>query len=258
MVASCGASMPAPLAIPPTIAPEGVVTSAVLGTESVVMIAREAAASASGPAVSCPAAVVTPASSGSIGRRSPISPVEQTSTSWAATSSRSARCSAVRWVSAKPSGPVHAFAPPEFRTTARARPSETAWRDQRTGAAWTRLRVNTAAAVSRGPSLRMRERSSLPVALMPAARPTARKPRGRVIDMGAPERSGRCCGGSGAGTGRSSGDGSYGARAQGASAVRVRPVPSGSPSARFMDWIAAPAVPLTRLSSAEITVAWPL
>src|SRR5699024_12538339 len=47
-------------------------------------------------------------------------------------------------------------------------------------------------------------------------------------------------------------------RGQGASAVRLSPVPSGIPRARFRDWIAAPAVPLTRLSSAEMTVAWPL
>src|SRR5699024_3230219 len=47
-------------------------------------------------------------------------------------------------------------------------------------------------------------------------------------------------------------------RPQGARAVRDSPVVSGRPSARFRDWIAAPAVPLTRLSSAEITVAWPL
>src|SRR5699024_6202347 len=47
-------------------------------------------------------------------------------------------------------------------------------------------------------------------------------------------------------------------RSQGARAVRYSPVVSGRPSARFRDWIAAPAVPLTRLSSAEITVAWPL
>src|SRR5699024_1871581 len=45
---------------------------------------------------------------------------------------------------------------------------------------------------------------------------------------------------------------------QGASAVRLRPVASGRPRARFIDWSAAPAVPLTRLSIAEMTVAWPL
>src|SRR5699024_11635435 len=42
-------------------------------------------------------------------------------------------------------------------------------------------------------------------------------------------------------------------RGQGASAVRLSPVPSDIPRARFRDWIAAPAVPLTRLSSAEMT-----
>src|SRR5690606_31761267 len=45
---------------------------------------------------------------------------------------------------------------------------------------------------------------------------------------------------------------------QGAGAVRLSPVASGRPRARFIDWSAAPAVPLTRLSIAEMTVAWPL
>src|SRR5690625_1942336 len=184
MVASCGASIPAPLAMPPTRTPESVVRSAVLGTVSVVMIALAAAASGSAPAASRVAPVVMPASSVCIGRRSPIRPVEQTSTSWAETSSVAAKCSAVRRVSARPSGPVQALAPPEFRTTARARPSATASRDQITGAAWTRLAVNTAAALWRGPSLTIRVRSVAPVDFSPAARPAARKPRGRVIDTG--------------------------------------------------------------------------
>jgi hypothetical protein len=49
-------------------------------------------------------------------------------------------------VSAKPSGPVQALAPPEFKITARNRPSlSTCW-DQITGAALTRLLVKTPAA----------------------------------------------------------------------------------------------------------------
>ena len=182
MVASCGASMPAPFAIPPTVTPESVVADAVLGTESVVMMARAASASAAGPVASTPAAVVTPASRESIGRRSPMRPVEHTSTSWDERPSSSAACSAVRWLSAKPSGPVQALAPPEFSTTARARPSATACWDHRTGAALTRFAVNTAAAVSRGPSFTTRARSCAPADLMPAATPVARNPRGRVID----------------------------------------------------------------------------
>src|SRR5699024_12310640 len=76
----------------------------------------------------------------------------------------------------------------EFSTTVRARPSAIASRDHSTGAAWTRLAVNTAAAVSRGPSLTTRARSAAPVDFRPAGRPTARKPRGRVSDTGAPGR----------------------------------------------------------------------
>ena len=66
-----------------------------------------------------------------IGSRSPISPVEQTATSAAPTTSRppplavsrAAASSAVAWVSWKPCGPVQAFAPPELSTTARTMPA---------------------------------------------------------------------------------------------------------------------------------------
>ena len=67
---------------------------------------------------------MTPAVSFSMGSRMPISPVLATATSIAPSPSCAAVCSAVAWVSAKPSGPVHALAPPELRTTARSRPVE--------------------------------------------------------------------------------------------------------------------------------------
>ena len=51
-----------------------------------------------------------------------MSPVEQTITSPAETSSREPTCSAVLCVSAKPCGPVQAFAPPLLSTTARTIP----------------------------------------------------------------------------------------------------------------------------------------
>lgn len=73
-------------------------------------------------------------------------PVEHTRTSSASQPTRSARCSAVRWVSMLPRAPVQAFALPELRITARAFPSSTTFRDHTTGAATTRLRVNTPAA----------------------------------------------------------------------------------------------------------------
>ena len=85
MVASPGASMPAPLAIPPTRKPPAPTASDCLGTESVVMIAR--AASSAPDTASSGTAASTPASSRSIGRRSPIRPVEQTATSPADSSS---------------------------------------------------------------------------------------------------------------------------------------------------------------------------
>ena len=186
MVASAGASMPAPLAMPPTVNPS-MVTLAVLATVSVVMIAT--AASAPPSADSTAVAASTPASRSGIGRRSPMRPVEQTPTSPGPVSSpaavsTAATCSAVTCVSAKPSGPVQALAPPEFSTTARSRPSATACCDHRTGAALNRLPVNTPAAASSGPSFTTRARSGRPDALMPAVTPAARKPFGLVTVTG--------------------------------------------------------------------------
>ena len=68
-----------------------------------------------------------PASTRSIGNRSPMSPVEQMATSIGPVSvpqsdRAAATASALAWVSAKPSGPVQALAPPEFSSTARNRP----------------------------------------------------------------------------------------------------------------------------------------
>src|SRR6185369_3213336 len=179
MVARDGASIAAPLAMPPTTtAPSALVRTACLLTVSVVRIASAAAGPPS--AESCAIVRVTPPSSRSIGSRTPISPVEQTATSPAPIPSPPATCSAVTWVSAKPSGPVQAFAPPELRTTARSRPSATAWRVHWTGAACTRLVVNTAAAASDGPSLTTSATSGRPDGFRPAATPAARKPFGAV------------------------------------------------------------------------------
>src|SRR5690606_5355493 len=122
----------------------------------------------------------------------PISPVEQTATSIAPMPSASAVASAVRWVSPKPSGPVHALAPPEFRITARSRPSVSTCSDQITGAALTRLLVNRPAASYRGPLLITRARSGLPVAFNPQAVPAAWNPFGVVTLTGPPPpRTGR-------------------------------------------------------------------
>ena len=83
------------------------------------------------PAISCTISR-TPASTLSIGSRSPISPVEQTATSTAPVSvpqsdSAAATASAVAWLSWNPAGPVQALAPPELRITARSCPVVSTW-----------------------------------------------------------------------------------------------------------------------------------
>ena len=166
------------------------------------------------------AAPVTPAVSRSIGSSSPISPVEQTATSPAETPSACATCSAVAWVSGKPWGPVQALAPPELRTTASTRPSASTWRLHVTGAASTRLPVKTAAAWWSGPSLTTRATSGRPLGLSPAVTPAARNPAGAVTLTAPPPTVGS-------------------------------PVVSGRPRARLAHWMAAPAVPLVRLSTAR-------
>ena len=99
IVASAGANIPAPLAIPANCVPS---TDAVeiLGTESVVMIACALPCKPSSLKLiaieSSPEAIL------SIGRSSPIRPVEQTITSPDETLSNWPTCSAVLCVSAKP------------------------------------------------------------------------------------------------------------------------------------------------------------
>jgi hypothetical protein len=78
MVAKPGASMPAPLAMPPTDQPSSA-KLACFGNESVVMIASAAVGPPS--VLSKGTSLVIPAVSLSIGSRTPMSPVEQTATS---------------------------------------------------------------------------------------------------------------------------------------------------------------------------------
>ena len=178
MVARAGASMPAPFAMPPIAQWCGEWYSAVLGTVSVVMIASAAA----GPPSSDRSWVASsmPASTLSMGSRTPISPVEQTATSVTSAPIASAVHSAICRASARPARPVQALAPPELSTTAASRPSATASRDHSTGAALNALLVNTAAAWASGPLLTTRARSGRPDALMPAVTPAAVKPLGVV------------------------------------------------------------------------------
>ena len=82
MVARFGAIMPAPFAIPPTVhvaSPTGNSTATSLGFVSVVMMARAASAPA-WREMRRPASAM-PARTFSIGRRTPMTPVEATSTS---------------------------------------------------------------------------------------------------------------------------------------------------------------------------------
>ena len=119
-----------------------------------------------------------------MGSRSPIRPVEQTAISPA--ESASAGREALRGlacVSAKPSGPVQAFAPPELSSTARTRPPRSTCCVHSTGAAFTRLAVNTAAAAREGPSLMTTATSRAPDGFSPAATPAARNPSGAVTLM---------------------------------------------------------------------------
>ncbi len=177
IVASPGASMPAPFAMPPIVQPPWS-TTAVLGTLSVVMIARLAASPP--PTLSSAAATAAPMVSFARSSCSPISPVEQTSTSPAESFSASATASAVAWAVWKPWLPVKQLAPPEFSTIARTWPSVITCWDQRIGLAFARLLVNTAAAAALGPWLTTRARSGEPELFSPACTPAARKPAAAV------------------------------------------------------------------------------
>src|SRR5262249_32188198 len=158
--------------------------NAILATVSVVLIASAAARPPDREASATAASA--PASKRSMGRRSPIRPVEQTAISPAESASRSARRSALEWGSAKPSAPVQAFAPPELSRPARTLPPRTTCWVHSTGAAFTRLTMNTPAAARDGPSLITTTTSRPPDALIPAATPAARNPSGAVTLMGWP------------------------------------------------------------------------
>ena len=97
------------------------------------------------------AAISMPWRTFSIGSRSPINPVEQTTTSPEEIPKSSATFSALWCVSRNPSGPVHAFAPPLLSRTAETSWSATTWRDHVTGAATTLFDVKTAVPKFNGP-----------------------------------------------------------------------------------------------------------
>ena len=176
IVASDGASIPAPLAIPKIRTPK-YSFSKYLALESVVMIASAIFSAPSRESEET--AISIPGKSFSMGKRTPMSPVEQTTTSPAFMESFPAKTSAVLWVSANPSGPVQAFAPPLLRITAEISLSATTCRDHVTGAATTLLEVKTAVPYLYGPSFTIRARSGAPELLIPTATPEPLNPCGR-------------------------------------------------------------------------------
>ena len=170
IVAMSGASIAAPLAMPPTLK-SSPATTASLGTVSVVMIARAAWAPASTP----PRRAMTIGSiSGmtlSMGNGIPISPVWQIRISSAVQPMSPATATQSRSTAARPPAPVAALALPDVRITPAARPPVAArWaRLTWTGAAAARLVVNTPAAGTARPSdVATTATSGTSAALMPA------------------------------------------------------------------------------------------
>ncbi len=172
IVAMSGRSIPAPLAIPPTVTPP-VRRTLDFGTESVVMIAVAAWSDPSGDI-----RATRLGRAPSMRRRGstvPIGPVEHISTSRGSQPSSSATRAVMASASANPASPVPALAQPEFTTTARATPESSRLRERRTGGAAVRDRVKTPVAVV-VPSAAIRAMSRAPEALMPADVPAARNP----------------------------------------------------------------------------------
>ncbi len=95
-------------------------TAASFGYVSVVMMAR--AASAPPSAESAAVAAGRPVPKGAMGRCTPMTPVDATSTSEAGQPTASPAITAVSRAASRPGSPVAAFALPEFTTTARAVP----------------------------------------------------------------------------------------------------------------------------------------
>src|SRR5262245_24453137 len=111
-----------------------------------------------------------------------MTPVDATSTCSGAQPTNRAVSDAICRATFIPASPVQALAHPLFTTIARATPPDLPrWSiDTRTGAAWARLVVNTAAAEA-GRSDTISARSSPWLDLMPALTPDARNPPGVVM-----------------------------------------------------------------------------
>ena len=124
-----------------------------------------------------PAALWMPATTSSIGSWVPITPVDATSTCEDGTPSAAPASATIVQALSRPAVPVQALAEPELVTIARARPPWIWARLTVTGAATTRLVVNTPAAVA-GRSETSRVRSDLPLRFMPQAATPAANPAG--------------------------------------------------------------------------------
>jgi hypothetical protein len=178
VVAMLGAIMPAPLVQPSRVTrlrPIVTVRWASLTPRSVVRIAAAKSPNPSG--LSAAAAAPMPSWTLGIGSGWPITPVDATSTSRAVTPRAPAVDVAIARAAARPAGPVQALALPALTITARVLPrlARRCSAETKTGAALTRLPVNTAATVA-GASAAISPTSLPPFFLMPAATPAKRNP----------------------------------------------------------------------------------
>ena len=171
-----GFIMPAPLAMPATVTvfpPRRSCRTAALGKASVVMMPATAFQNPRGDravtAWRMPACIFFHLGS------TPMTPVEDDSTSRESIPSSDPANSHVSRASVRPGLAVEAFALPLFTTTACKRPALTCSRPTMTGAAVTLLVVNAATAVA-GTSETNSDRSFLPLGLRPQATPAKRNP----------------------------------------------------------------------------------
>lgn len=173
MVARPGASMPAPLAIPPTVQPSPPAT-AVLCTVSVVLMAMAALA-----------AVFAERGGGLLDAGEQLVHGEQKADEPGGGDGDLARAVALQHLCGLLGRGVGVLEALGSRTGVGATGVEDdggdlaplrTCSDQRTGAALTRLEVKTPAAARRGPLLTTRARSGLPLSLIPAAMPAAENP----------------------------------------------------------------------------------
>ena len=142
------------------------------------MMAREASAQPLGERAGT--ARRTPSAMRSIGRFTPMTPVEQTATSSGGNPRASAASSDMRRAFASPVAPVQALAKPVLTATARRTPPFTRSRSSRTGAAAMAFVVKTPAQAA-GESDTRRAKSLRFGYLTCASTPAARNPRGKVI-----------------------------------------------------------------------------